>query len=315
MTCSASAWSSARCSGDIEASSLRHRGHPRRHLLEQLVQRLRVAGEQVAVPLHEPVEVVRLAPLAALDHLVQLGDRVSEPARVPGATSFAAPPPWCGSTRPSPARAGAPSARRTPAAPRDRRSGSPRAPGSGPGRRAGSASRNASRIRASSSALKDSADRSRSTRSSRRSRSSSSGPARFSASCSRARRSRRRARSASSPLKLPRIPRRMQPGQRALRAGAREDVVREFLEQVARPDVGTERVLRVVPPRVPDPHGPSLRRPARNLAGRYRWRDGSDQSRPRPVVSARSDSPNAMNAASEKGIQGRATNGSSRASR
>ena len=61
-----------------------HRRHPGGHLLEQLVERLRVAGEEVAVALHEPLEVVGLAPLALLDHLVQLGEHVAEPGEVLG---------------------------------------------------------------------------------------------------------------------------------------------------------------------------------------------------------------------------------------
>ena len=61
-----------------------HRRHPSRHLFEQLIERPRVPGEEVAVALHEPVEVVRLAALALLDHAVQLGQHVAEPSQILG---------------------------------------------------------------------------------------------------------------------------------------------------------------------------------------------------------------------------------------
>jgi hypothetical protein len=61
-----------------------HRGHPGGHLLEQLVQRLRVAGEEFPVALHEALEVVGLAPLTLLDHPVQLGEHVAEAREVLG---------------------------------------------------------------------------------------------------------------------------------------------------------------------------------------------------------------------------------------
>ena len=47
-----------------------------RHLLEQLVERLRVAGEEVAEAIHEALEVGLLAALALFEHLVELGEHV-----------------------------------------------------------------------------------------------------------------------------------------------------------------------------------------------------------------------------------------------
>jgi hypothetical protein len=56
-----------------------HRRHAPRHLLQQLVQGLRVSGDQIAVTLHEALEVVGLSALAALDHVVEVGQHVAEP--------------------------------------------------------------------------------------------------------------------------------------------------------------------------------------------------------------------------------------------
>ena len=53
-----------------------HLRHRLRHLLEQLVECLRIAGEEVAEALHEAVEVGLLAALALLEHLIELGQHV-----------------------------------------------------------------------------------------------------------------------------------------------------------------------------------------------------------------------------------------------
>ena len=62
----------------------RQRGHPSCHLLQQLVERLRVLGEEVAVPLHETGEVEWLSPVPSLDHRVQLGQHVLEALQLLG---------------------------------------------------------------------------------------------------------------------------------------------------------------------------------------------------------------------------------------
>ena len=62
--------------GRHRVEQLLHLRHRLRHLLEQLVEGLRVAGEEVAVALHEAVEVGLLAALALLEHLVELGEHV-----------------------------------------------------------------------------------------------------------------------------------------------------------------------------------------------------------------------------------------------
>ena len=62
--------------GRHRVQELLHLRHRARHLLEQLVERLRVLGEEVAEALHEPFEVGFLAPLALLEHVVQLGEHV-----------------------------------------------------------------------------------------------------------------------------------------------------------------------------------------------------------------------------------------------
>ena len=63
-----------------------HRGHALRHDLEQLVERLRVLGEEVAVAVHELLErrLRVLAPLAHLEQLVELGEHVLHPLHVFG---------------------------------------------------------------------------------------------------------------------------------------------------------------------------------------------------------------------------------------
>ncbi len=61
-----------------------HRGHALRHDLEQLVEGLRVLGEEVAVALHEALEVGLLSPLALSEHLVQLGEHVLHPLHLRG---------------------------------------------------------------------------------------------------------------------------------------------------------------------------------------------------------------------------------------
>ena len=78
-----------------------------------------------------------------------------------------------------------------------------------------------------------------------------------------------------------------QPGESRLRSGAREQVVRHLLEDVARDEVRPERVLGPVPPRVLDAHPYSLRGGGRSVRGR--------QPIPSPVNSARSTSPKQMN--------------------
>ena len=78
ITCSASPWSSRALLGRERRHQPAHGRHPTRHVLQELVQALRVVGEQVAVALHEPVEVVLLAARALLDHLVELGEHVAE---------------------------------------------------------------------------------------------------------------------------------------------------------------------------------------------------------------------------------------------
>ena len=62
--------------GRHRVEELLHLRHRLRHLLEQLVEALRVAGEEVAVAFHEPVEVGLLATLALLEHLVELVEHV-----------------------------------------------------------------------------------------------------------------------------------------------------------------------------------------------------------------------------------------------
>ncbi len=62
--------------GRHRVEQLLHLRHRLRHLLEQLVERLRVAREEVAVALHEPFEVGLLAALALLEHLVELVEHV-----------------------------------------------------------------------------------------------------------------------------------------------------------------------------------------------------------------------------------------------
>ena len=70
--------------GRHRVEHLLHRGHRPRHLLEQLVEGLGVAGEEVAVALHEAVEVGLLAALTLLEHLVELGEHVLHPRHLLG---------------------------------------------------------------------------------------------------------------------------------------------------------------------------------------------------------------------------------------
>ena len=58
--------------GAHRVEQLLHLRHRLRHLLEQLVEALRLAGEELAVALHEAVEVGLLALFALLEHLVEL---------------------------------------------------------------------------------------------------------------------------------------------------------------------------------------------------------------------------------------------------
>ncbi len=61
-----------------------HRGHPPGELLEQLVERLGVLREEVPELLHELLETRILAPLAALEHLVEGGHHVLHAGQVLG---------------------------------------------------------------------------------------------------------------------------------------------------------------------------------------------------------------------------------------
>ena len=70
--------------GRHRVEHLLHLRHRARHLLEQLVERLRVVGEEVAVAIHEPFEVGLLALLALLEHVVQLGEHVLHPLHLLG---------------------------------------------------------------------------------------------------------------------------------------------------------------------------------------------------------------------------------------
>ena len=63
---------------------LLHRRHPSGHHLEQLVEGLRVLGEEIAEALHEPVEVGYLAGPVLFEHPVQLGEHVLHPGDVLG---------------------------------------------------------------------------------------------------------------------------------------------------------------------------------------------------------------------------------------
>ncbi len=60
----------------------RHLCHGVRELFEQLVERLRVAGHEVAMPLHEALEVGRDALFPLLEHLVELGEHVLDPTQL-----------------------------------------------------------------------------------------------------------------------------------------------------------------------------------------------------------------------------------------
>ena len=70
--------------GGHRVQQLLHLRHRLRDLLEQLVEVLRVAGEEVAVAPHEALEVGLLAALALLEHLVQLGEHVLHALHVLG---------------------------------------------------------------------------------------------------------------------------------------------------------------------------------------------------------------------------------------
>ena len=62
--------------GRHRVEQLLHLRHRARHVLEQLVERLRVVGEEVAEALHEALEVGLLAGFALLEHVVELGHHV-----------------------------------------------------------------------------------------------------------------------------------------------------------------------------------------------------------------------------------------------
>ena len=66
-----------------------HRRHPAGHLLEQLVEVLRVLREEVAELLHELLEARILAALAPLEHLVEPGEHVLHALHVVPATCSA----------------------------------------------------------------------------------------------------------------------------------------------------------------------------------------------------------------------------------
>ncbi len=86
ITCSASAGELRSLLGRERGHQLAHRGHAPCHLLEQLVERRRSVGEEVAVARHELVEgrLRVVASLAHLDQAVQLGQHVLEPRDVLG---------------------------------------------------------------------------------------------------------------------------------------------------------------------------------------------------------------------------------------
>src|SRR4030095_9852541 len=104
------------------------------------------------------------------------------------------------------------------------------------------------------------------------------------------------------PVEAPPHPAAPQPRERALDPQPRQCVVGQLLEQLTGGQLGSERILRVVPARVAGLHPTSLRRGRGNVAA---------QPVPRPVVSARRDRPNEMNDAMANGIQGLVRNGSS----
>ena len=62
--------------GRHRVEQLLHLRHRLRHLFEQLIERLRIPGEEVAVALHEPGEIGFLAALTLLEHVVELGEHV-----------------------------------------------------------------------------------------------------------------------------------------------------------------------------------------------------------------------------------------------
>ena len=77
--------------GRHRVQQLLHLRHRARHLLEQLVERLRVVREEVAEAIHEPFEVGLLAALALLEHVVELGEHVLHALRAARATSPTCP--------------------------------------------------------------------------------------------------------------------------------------------------------------------------------------------------------------------------------
>jgi hypothetical protein len=82
---------SARCEASRSASKARERGqeaahgrHPSGHGLQEVLQGPGAIREQVAVPLHEPVELLLgvLTAVAGLDHRVQLREHVLDPLQL-----------------------------------------------------------------------------------------------------------------------------------------------------------------------------------------------------------------------------------------
>ncbi len=80
----ASSWSWRALLGRHRRHHLLHGRHRAGHLLEQLVERLRVPREEVAVLLHEALEVGLLAGRPLLEHAVQLGHHVLHPLHLLG---------------------------------------------------------------------------------------------------------------------------------------------------------------------------------------------------------------------------------------
>ncbi len=74
----------ARCSGRHRVHHRLRGGHALGHRLEQLVESLRVLGEEVAELLHELLELGILAVVAPLDHLVERGHHVLHAGHVLG---------------------------------------------------------------------------------------------------------------------------------------------------------------------------------------------------------------------------------------
>ena len=282
-----------------------HRRHPSRHLSEQLIERPRVAGEELAVALHEPVEVVRLAPLPLLDHAVQLGQHVAEPSQV------------LGRHRAQPLRHAA-EVRAHDLLAQVLHQLVERLLGLGvdepvvgqlpyPARDVG---RERVQERLAHPGVVIGAERER------RSLAVDDVVEPFAQLLERPGQVEVLLLAGAAlaepgsqgiePVEAPLHPATQQPRQRTLSAEPRQHVVGDLLEQLAGREVRAEGVLRVIPARVASLHPTSLRRRPRN---------GDRHPMPRPVVSARSDRPKQMNDARANGTHGLVRNGSSRARR